>query len=160
MSLKDFRIVSLTEFRHNTGPLMEWVETTGNRIWLKRYGRLVGAVVPMDQCEKLEAFEGRTLADRRRRLEEEYGAWKRMKALGHLDKDQPFDWEREGFTTKYATFEAEEKRKAEDRARERQRMRDLQALAELDELLGPEDDPLPEEEVERRLALERLRHQK
>ena len=155
MGIADFRIVSFTDFRRNAGPLADWVDTTGGRLWLARRGKLRAAVVPMSQVDILEEFETRPLREKRARMEREYAAWKRVKQMGGGDN---FDWARAG-EERFANFEETAKREARETEYLRRQARRLQLIAEYDQLLGPEDNPLPPEEVERRFALERLRAQ-
>ena len=77
--LSEYRIISLTEFRRDATRQTEWVRHQGGRVWISKHGRLVCAVVPMDQCQLLEDFEGRSLAEERRRLERLYRRWKAVK---------------------------------------------------------------------------------
>ena len=75
------RITSLTEYRADCAALTGWVQHMGGRLWLTKHGKFVAAVVPVFQCERLEEWERLSLADTRRRMEEDYRRWKRVKAV-------------------------------------------------------------------------------
>ena len=77
--LAPYQIVSFTEFRREATRLTAWVEHMGGRVWITKHGRAVCAVVPMNQCERLEKWEGSTLAQERERLELLYARWKAVK---------------------------------------------------------------------------------
>ena len=77
--LSEYRILSLTEFRRDATRQTEWVRHQSGRVWISKHGKLVCAVVPMSQCQMLEDFEGRSLAEERRRLERLYRRWKAVK---------------------------------------------------------------------------------
>lgn len=79
MGMSEYRIISLTEFRRDATRQTEWVRHQGGRVWISKHGRMVCAVVPMFQCQMLEDFEGRSLAEERQRLERLYKRWKAVK---------------------------------------------------------------------------------
>ena len=94
--LAPYRIVPVTEFRRDATKLPGWVEYQEGRVWITKHGKATCAVVPMRQCELLERWEGRSLAEERERLARLYKRWKAIKAREpgtglHL----PWDWERE-----------------------------------------------------------------
>ncbi|MDP7150718.1 MAG: hypothetical protein QGI08_04925 [Paracoccaceae bacterium] len=92
MSMSEYRIVSLTEFRRDATRQTEWVRHQGGRVWISKHGKLVCAVVPMFQCQQLEDFEGRSLAEERRRLERLYQRWKAVKN-GDEDSAEMLLWQ-------------------------------------------------------------------
>jgi len=83
----EYRILSLTDFRRNATRETEWVRHMGGRLWITKHGRQVCAVVPMHQCELIERWEGRSLAEERRRLEALYRRWKAIKAGDYESAD-------------------------------------------------------------------------
>ena len=90
--LSEYRILSLTEFRRDATRQTEWVRHQGGRVWISKHGKLVCAVVPMHQCQMLEDFEGRSLAEERRRLERLYKRWKAVKN-GDEDSAEMLLWQ-------------------------------------------------------------------
>ena len=90
------QIVSLPTFRKDCSKWVGWCRHTGGRVWVSRHGRLDAALVPMDQCERLERFESRSLAEERRRMEMAYSRWKRALADGGEADLAPFDWDAVG----------------------------------------------------------------
>ncbi|MBR9653149.1 hypothetical protein [Thalassovita aquimarina] len=94
--LSPYRIVPVTEFRRDATKLTNWVLQSGGRVWITKHGTASCAVVPMFQCELLEKWEGRSLAEERRRLDRLYARWKAVKASEPgTDLPLPWDWERE-----------------------------------------------------------------
>ncbi|MGY3438934.1 MULTISPECIES: hypothetical protein [unclassified Marinovum] len=81
MTLAPYRISPLSDYRKHCSQLTGWVEHMGGRLWLTKHGRFVAAVVPFFHCERLEEWERRSLAEERRRLEDNYEKWKRVKAI-------------------------------------------------------------------------------
>ncbi|WP_323785162.1 hypothetical protein [Thalassovita sp.] len=94
--LAPYRIIPVTEFRRDATRLSGWVQHRGGRIWITKHGAASCAVVPMEQCELLEKWEGRSLADERRRLDRLYAQWKAIKARDPgTDLPLPWDWQQE-----------------------------------------------------------------
>ncbi|KNG95197.1 type II toxin-antitoxin system Phd/YefM family antitoxin [Pseudaestuariivita atlantica] len=90
MTLAPYQIVPLTDFRRDCSRWTGWVRSEGGRVWISRHGRCEAALVPMFQCERLEKFERRSLADERARIEACYARWKR--AMTDEDGFTPFEW--------------------------------------------------------------------
>ena len=88
----EYRILSLTDFRRDATRQTEWVRHQGGRVWISKHGKLVCAVVPMFQCELLEKWESRSLAEERRRLELLYRRWKAVKA-GDEGSAEMLEWQ-------------------------------------------------------------------
>ncbi|MFK7752633.1 MAG: hypothetical protein AB8B51_08795 [Sedimentitalea sp.] len=65
--------------------LVAWVEATENRVWIKRHGKLAGALVPNSDCQALDRWEGRSLAEQKRRMDELWERWQRVKSGGEVD---------------------------------------------------------------------------
>lgn len=91
MNISEYRITSLSEFRTNTARMTGWVQHMGGRLWLTRHGKFVAALVPVFQCQRLEEWERRSLAEERARMELRYQKWKRVKAVTREAED--FIWE-------------------------------------------------------------------
>lgn len=91
MTMAEYRITSLSEFRANTAQMTGWVQHMGGRLWLTRHGKFVAALVPVFQCQRLEEWERRSLAVERARMELRYQKWKRVKAVTREAED--FVWE-------------------------------------------------------------------
>lgn len=91
MNISEYRITSLSEFRTHTAQMTGWVQHMGGRLWLTRHGKFVAALVPVYQCQRLEEWERRSLAEERARMELRYQKWKRVKAVTREAED--FVWE-------------------------------------------------------------------
>ncbi len=92
MNPHSHRTCSITQLRKDAAGLTDWVRHTGGHLWIAKHGRLIAGIVPMGDCEKLETWRNRSLAEERRRMEESYARWKRVKALSQ--NGDRWDWDK------------------------------------------------------------------
>lgn len=93
MTHSPFRNVPLSDYRTHCARLTGWVQHMGGRLWLTRHGKFVAAVVPVHDCERLEEWERRSLAEERARMEAAYQKWKRVKAVTGRSGEIEGEWE-------------------------------------------------------------------
>lgn len=77
LKLSPERRVTMTELRRETGQLCRWAEVNAGRVLILRHGRVVGALVPVAQLERLEKFESTSPMHERQRFEAENEGFER-----------------------------------------------------------------------------------